>query len=124
MSLGSGGVTPESYGSPSSQPPPTPPPASTHHVPNLSRAMTSQVFPATAAALQLQTLYLKPPWSRLPSTYLYTSHSTQLTTGSPAELGEPVPCATVMPRSEEHTSELQSQFHLVCRLLLEKKKIK
>src|SRR5689334_24182546 len=25
------------------------------------------------------------------------------------------------PRSEEHTSELQSQFHLVCRLLLEKK---
>src|SRR5689334_24377197 len=27
-----------------------------------------------------------------------------------------------VPRSEEHTSELQSQFHLVCRLLLEKKK--
>src|SRR5689334_24505669 len=27
----------------------------------------------------------------------------------------------VSPRSEEHTSELQSQFHLVCRLLLEKK---
>src|SRR6267143_2921920 len=26
-------------------------------------------------------------------------------------------------RSEEHTSELQSQFHLVCRLLLEKKKM-
>src|SRR5689334_23770334 len=28
----------------------------------------------------------------------------------------------VTQRSEEHTSELQSQFHLVCRLLLEKKK--
>src|SRR5690554_7728167 len=27
-------------------------------------------------------------------------------------------------RSEEHTSELQSRPHLVCRLLLEKKKIK
>src|SRR5438309_783601 len=27
-------------------------------------------------------------------------------------------------RSEEHTSELQSQFHIVCRLLLEKKKFK
>src|SRR5689334_24021059 len=27
-------------------------------------------------------------------------------------------------RSEEHTSELQSQFHLVCRLLLEKKKLR
>src|SRR2546430_13688300 len=28
----------------------------------------------------------------------------------------------VVPRSEEHTSELQSQSNLVCRLLLEKKK--
>src|SRR5689334_24681598 len=27
------------------------------------------------------------------------------------------------PRSEEHTSELQSQFHLVCRLLLEQEKV-
>src|SRR5439155_26753905 len=27
------------------------------------------------------------------------------------------------PRSEEHTSELQSRGHLVCRLLLEKKKM-
>src|SRR2546429_2968036 len=27
-----------------------------------------------------------------------------------------------VPRSEEHTSELQSRLHLVCRLLLEKKK--
>src|SRR5689334_24274394 len=32
--------------------------------------------------------------------------------------------AILMTRSEEHTSELQSQFHLVCRLLLEKKKKK
>src|SRR5256884_3040638 len=31
--------------------------------------------------------------------------------------------ATVQTRSEEHTSELQSRLHLVCRLLLEKKKI-
>src|SRR2546430_12438421 len=31
---------------------------------------------------------------------------------------------TVQLRSEEHTSELQSQSNLVCRLLLEKKKIK
>src|SRR5258708_28871819 len=29
----------------------------------------------------------------------------------------------IVPRSEEHTSELQSPDHLVCRLLLEKKKI-
>src|SRR5687768_17974914 len=30
--------------------------------------------------------------------------------------------ARVSARSEEHTSELQSRLHLVCRLLLEKKK--
>src|SRR3989449_6531547 len=30
----------------------------------------------------------------------------------------------VVARSEEHTSELQSRLHLVCRLLLEKKKKK
>src|SRR5687768_18354664 len=30
----------------------------------------------------------------------------------------------VVHRSEEHTSELQSRLHLVCRLLLEKKKKK
>src|SRR2546429_3524520 len=30
--------------------------------------------------------------------------------------------AVVIMRSEEHTSELQSRLHLVCRLLLEKKK--
>src|SRR5690348_18207340 len=30
-------------------------------------------------------------------------------------------CATSLRRSEEHTSELQSPVHLVCRLLLEKK---
>src|SRR5687768_18474679 len=34
-------------------------------------------------------------------------------------------CAmTCIGRSEEHTSELQSRLHLVCRLLLEKKKKK
>src|SRR5437660_12618430 len=36
---------------------------------------------------------------------------------SPARYGTPTP-----RRSEEHTSELQSRGHLVCRLLLEKKK--
>src|SRR5699024_6943918 len=33
-----------------------------------------------------------------------------------------VPISKLCPRSEEHTSELQSRFDLVCRLLLEKKK--
>src|SRR2546422_11716336 len=34
------------------------------------------------------------------------------------------PVAQLFHRSEEHTSELQSRLHLVCRLLLEKKKKK
>src|SRR3712207_7749600 len=34
----------------------------------------------------------------------------------------PIPSRLDEPRSEEHTSELQSRQYLVCRLLLEKKK--
>src|SRR5256884_2274523 len=37
-------------------------------------------------------------------------------------LGVPVYAVACRRRSEEHTSELQSRLHLVCRLLLEKKK--
>src|SRR2546422_4530892 len=40
-----------------------------------------------------------------------------------AALGE-TPTVDAAMRSEEHTSELQSRLHLVCRLLLEKKKKK
>src|SRR3989449_7235115 len=36
--------------------------------------------------------------------------------------GRLVKLVRFFPRSEEHTSELQSRLHLVCRLLLEKKK--
>src|SRR5690606_41869375 len=42
------------------------------------------------------------------------------------EIPEPrqIPSRFQTPRSEEHTSELQSRENLVCRLLLEKKKVK
>src|SRR2546422_7596905 len=39
-------------------------------------------------------------------------------------LGIRQPHVSDLVRSEEHTSELQSRLHLVCRLLLEKKKKK
>src|SRR5436305_10609889 len=46
---------------------------------------------------------------------------------SPASQQEPrrqeARCPSAMERSEEHTSELQSRPHLVCRLLLEKKNL-
>src|SRR5256884_5259312 len=41
---------------------------------------------------------------------------------SPPETPATVRSSGSPPRSEEHTSELQSRLHLVCRLLLEKKK--
>src|SRR5260370_32394639 len=48
-------------------------------------------------------------------------HSALLLYGPTAFKGRP--CIPVLtPRSEEHTSELQSHLNLVCRLLLEKKK--
>src|SRR5205814_8232789 len=54
-------------------------------------------------------------------------HATTVLSPSSARLW-PLPAAIastlVKPRSEEHTSELQSLRHLVCRLLLEKKKKK
>src|SRR2546422_7019242 len=71
----------------------------------------------------------RPPRSTLfPYTTLFRSHyhrdhdepvqprREQLRAGSARRVGERG------GRSEEHTSELQSRLHLVCRLLLEKKK--
>src|SRR5207249_11265767 len=48
--------------------------------------------------------------------------SSRRTGGAPAS--SPAAGTRACPRSEEHTSELQSRFDLVCRLLLEKKKNK
>src|SRR2546430_7158165 len=65
----------------------------------------------------------RPPRSTLfPYTTLFRSHCQAY---SPQGFlgGEDALCgAQTPPRSEEHTSELQSQSNLVCRLLLEKKK--
>src|SRR4051794_41537678 len=43
--------------------------------------------------------------------------------GTPMWLGGSLTVVAIAVRSEEHTSELQSPVHLVCRLLLEKKKV-
>src|SRR5437870_13496805 len=71
----------------------------------------------------------RPPRSTLfPYTTLFRSaqrarradHASALAREKPRDLGADAPARA---RSEEHTSELQSRGHLVCRLLLEKKKI-
>ena len=48
----------------------------------------------------------------------------EMGTKDPMKIGKSVRKWIFRFRSEEHTSELQSRLHLVCRLLLEKKKIK
>src|SRR2546422_6823983 len=57
----------------------------------------------------------RPPRDAEPQTLLSHVHR------KPEKLSIQLPPET-MARSEEHTSELQSRLHLVCRLLLEKKK--
>src|SRR2546430_3602554 len=64
----------------------------------------------------------RPPRSTLfPYTTLFRSHA--LPKGEMMHRRSPIDPAKIrnVARSEEHTSELQSQSNLVCRLLLEKK---
>src|SRR2546422_4016296 len=72
----------------------------------IRRPPRSTLFPYTTLFRSIvYSSYLGGQWHQL---WLMTS-----------EGGDPFPIAY---RSEEHTSELQSRLHLVCRLLLEKKK--
>src|SRR2546430_13554322 len=86
----------------------------------IRRPPRSTLFPYT-------TLF-RSTWSPPPP----RSRTTPARTGGPATSSLPADATTASPplsprrcpapRSEEHTSELQSQSNLVCRLLLEKKK--
>src|SRR5437899_7184397 len=62
-----------------------------------------------------RSLTLSPP-IRLECSWTFLFLTRPLVAQRPGRTSEP------LPRSEEHTSELQSLRHLVCRLLLEKKK--
>src|SRR5436305_7888779 len=76
----------------------------------IPRPPTSTLFPYT-------TLFRSVPWRvRWPGG---SGRSTPSSTRCPGGTGQ---CICTPARSEEHTSELQSRPHLVCRLLLEKKK--
>src|SRR2546427_8875069 len=86
----------------------------------IRRPPRSTLFPYT-------TLFRSRFWSPSRSTRLAVSPDILML----AETAFRPPQATLTPtivrsplRSEEHTSELQSQSNLVCRLLLEKKKTK
>src|SRR3712207_6860952 len=71
-----------------------------------------------------ETLYPTPlsarvPWSTLPHRHRDNGSPDAQTTGCRGSC-RPFSVAARDPRSEEHTSELQSRQYLVCRLLLEK----
>src|SRR5688572_31878553 len=82
-----------------------------HHTPIIVE-LVNHWFGESAHAFQLK--HTKPKWDWLLGKF-----------GSSAEAAfGPYTAENAIPRSEEHTSELQSQSNLVCRLLLEKKKNK
>src|SRR3712207_6913784 len=90
----------------------------------IRRPPRSTLFPYTTLFRSRRRLVRRP--DRLPFPL-----SRGLDAGAPGILGATVvasdpttdrPASNVRPRSEEHTSELQSRQYLVCRLLLEKKK--
>src|SRR2546429_6988018 len=65
----------------------------------------------------------RPPRSTLfPYTTLFRSLLLPERAYAGVRIGLQVARRSQLARSEEHTSELQSRLHLVCRLLLEKKK--
>src|SRR2546430_16043078 len=73
------------------------------------------------ATTEIYTLSLHDalPISRMRSTNTPTD---TMTNASRVPIDTRLPASRTVRRSEEHTSELQSQSNLVCRLLLEKKK--
>src|SRR5437870_9111136 len=98
--------------------PPAPPQSASHRtsIPNpLPSLRSTPAIPPSAASTPPLARFSPPPklyaCTRQFTTYVRDAHERLLS-------------ALSEPRSEEHTSELQSRGHLVCRLLLEKKKKK
>src|SRR2546430_4833210 len=77
----------------------------------IRRPPRSTLFPYTTLFRSLASLLKGQTWP------------TQVTTTSQWVLAAVFGAGTFRLRSEEHTSELQSQSNLVCRLLLEKKNV-
>src|SRR5690625_5618113 len=84
-----------------------------------SRVPSGQV----AASVTEQSLAVSSPepCSRAAADWAASAEGGHSTSSSSPRLSQVHPVVTVSARSEEHTSELQSRGHLVCRLLLEKK---
>src|SRR5256884_3714733 len=100
--------------------------------------LTVTWWPACSATLSCASTTYTFLSASFTNTYLAPCSLTHLVVQSPAfsfapfaphwlseiqPVQEPSAAIARVPRSEEHTSELQSRLHLVCRLLLEKKTV-
>src|SRR3712207_8193545 len=85
----------------------------------IRRPPRSTLFPYT-------TLFRSEDWEHVHGVRIGTldprGGSARSTSRTPRGRAVPPTSGSTGPRSEEHTSELQSRQYLVCRLLLEKKK--
>src|SRR5690554_7349629 len=86
---------------------------------SLSRRLLIGVLPAAIMFVVLLVFFTT---ARLEDSRRDLAESSQLFADSLAPALEYAVVSGNWSRSEEHTSELQSRPHLVCRLLLEKKK--
>src|SRR5690348_17575583 len=86
----------------------------------IRRPPRSTLFPTRRSSdLGLRAGFGGPSCERSPPARW--DHSTRGGRGCAARVVRATAGSSSAPRSEEHTSELQSPVHLVCRLLLEKK---
>src|SRR5687768_17985458 len=94
------------------------------HLPRSTLFPYTTLFRSRAVSLFLQLVPSEVGAQlALPPPFEFEVPGRELLGPSPHHLfGEPVSGEVEGERSEEHTSELQSRLHLVCRLLLEKKK--
>src|SRR2546429_2531901 len=87
----------------------------------IRRPPRSTLFPYTTLFRSLGARYDFPFHSYTSTDVYYASGFTNGDPMAPGDHLRPHTTFDLSLRSEEHTSELQSRLHLVCRLLLEKK---
>src|SRR5699024_9547728 len=99
---------------------------SVHRVGNKSRNegifISEEAYPVNDELHALLKEYFLKPFRDKEQNYYQFSHETDLEFHELYNLANATFNNPNRARSEEHTSELQSRFDLVCRLLLEKKK--
>src|SRR3712207_8841630 len=89
----------------------------------IRRPPRSTLFPYTTLFRSWLHRWAPPSAARPAGTWLHISAGLGTSPYAPVRFACPPEATllTLVPRSEEHTSELQSRQYLVCRLLLEKK---